>query len=156
MPVTMVTFTRTRVMAGKSTIMEAGTLQVSLNRTGKEQKVASNGQRARVISSGRRQRVAMIEPAAGAASTVQGEAVSIGPAVEAALVIWTGRLRTGRVVIFRASGSRAFRAAALIASVAVVDSAATDLVAAVGLAAGALGALADSAVAAGSGADDEN
>ena len=63
----------------------------------------------------------MIEPAAGAAPTVQGEAVSIGPAVEAAPVIWTARLRTGRVVIFRASGSRAFRAAALIAPVAVVD-----------------------------------
>ena len=97
----------------------------------------------------------MIEPAAGAAPTVQGEAVSIGPAVEAALVIWTARLRTGRVVNRRASDSRAFRAAALIAPVAVEDSgeAATDSVAAVGLAAGALGAL---AAVAGSGADDEN
>ena len=56
-----------------------------------------------------------------AAPTVQGEAVSIGPAVEADPVIWTARLRTGRVVIFRASVSRAFRAAALIASVAVED-----------------------------------
>ena len=36
-------------------------------------------------------------------------------------MIWTARLRTGRVVTFRASGSRAFRAAALIASVAVAD-----------------------------------
>ena len=33
-------------------------------------------------------------------------------------MIWTARLRTGRVVIFRASVSRAFRAGALIASVA--------------------------------------
>ena len=39
-------------------------------------------------------------------------------------MIWTARLRTGHVVILRASGSRAFRAAALIASVAV----AVDLV----------------------------
>ncbi len=63
----------------------------------------------------------MIELAAGAASTVQGEAVSIGPAVEVDPVIWTARLRTGRVVTLRASGSRAFRAAALIASVAAED-----------------------------------
>jgi hypothetical protein len=87
--------------------------------------------------------------------------------VEADSVIWTERLRTGRVVNFRASDSRAFRAAALIASVAVKDlavidsvaagdSAATASVVAVDSAAGALGALADSAVAAGSGADDEN
>ena len=33
---------------------------------------------------------------------------------------WTTRLKTGRVVTFRASGSKAFRAAALIVS-AVVD-----------------------------------
>ena len=56
--------------------------------------------------------------------------------------IWTARLRTGRVVIFLASGSRAFRAAASIAAAAVVDS-----VVAVGLAAGALGALVGSAAA---------
>ena len=83
------------------------------------------------------------------APTVQGEAVSIGPGVEADPVIWTARLRTGRVVIFQASGSRAFRAAALIAAGAVVDlvAAATDSVVAVGLAAGALGALVGSAAA---------
>ena len=90
--------------------MEAGTLQISLSLTGKEQKIASNGQAARAISSDRQQRVAMIELAAvEAAPTVQGEAVSIGPAVEVAPVIWTARLRTGRVVTFRASGSRAFK-----------------------------------------------
>src|SRR5207249_11568275 len=97
----------------------------------------------------------MTEPAAGAASTVQGEAVSIGPAVEADSVIWTARLRTGRVVSFRASDSRASRAAALIDSVAVVDSAVIASVAVVDLAVGALGASADSA-AAGSGAGEEN
>jgi hypothetical protein len=155
-PGTMVMCTRIRVMAGRSTIMEAGTLSVSHNPTGKGQKVASNGQRARVISSGRLQRVAMIEPEAGAASTVQGEAVSIGPAVEVDSVIWTARRRTGRVVNFRASGSRAFRAAALIDSVAV-----EDLAAVIDSVVAALGALADSAavdfaVAAGSGADDNN
>ena len=84
----------------------------------------------------------MIEPAAGAASTVQGEPVSLGPAVEADSVIWTARLRTGRVVIFRASGSRAFRAAALIDLVAVeVDSVATASVGAGDLEAVALAAL---------------
>jgi len=84
--------------------------------------------------------------------------------VEADPVIWTARLRTGRVVIFQASGSRAFRAAALIASpvaehsavIAVVaDLAVIALVAAADL--GAV-ALADSAVAvaAGSEADVKN
>ena len=103
----------------------------------------------------------------GPASTVQEGAVSIGPAVEADPVIWTARLRTGRVVIFQASGSRAFRAAALIASaaaeedlaviaaVAVVDLAVTVSVAAGDLAAVALAALEDLAVA-GSGAGAEN
>jgi hypothetical protein len=118
--------------------------------------MASNGQRARVISSDRLQRVARIEQPAGAAPTVQAEAVSIGPAVEADPVIWTARLKTGRVVTFRASVSRAFKAAALIASVAVEDSVVIASVVAGDSAAGALGALADSAVAAGSGADDEN
>ena len=112
-----------------------------------------------------------------AASIVQEEAVSIGPAAVADSVIWTARLKTGRVVIFRASGSRAFRAAALIASVAVedsedsaviaaavavdlADSAVIALVAAGDL--GVAGLAASAAVAgfaaavAGSGADDEN
>ncbi len=45
-------------------------------------------------------------------------------------MIWTARLRTGRVAIFRASGSRASKAAASIAAAAVVDlaAAATDSV----------------------------
>ena len=78
-----------------------------------------------------------------AAPTVQGEAVSIGPAVEADPVIWTARLRTGRVVIFLASGSRAFRVAALIAAAVAADSVVIASVVAVGLVAGgALGALA--------------
>ena len=134
--------------------MEAGTLQINLSRTGKAQKVASNGQGVKIISSGRQQRVAKIEQPAGAAPTVQREAVSIGPAVEAALVIWTARLRTGRVVTFRANGSRAFKAAGSIAPVAAEDLAvaAIDSVAVASVAA-VLGALADSAVAAGSGAD---
>jgi hypothetical protein len=64
----------------------------------------------------------MIDLAVEAAPTVQGEAVSIGPAVEADSVIWTAKLRTGRVVTFLASVSKDFRAAALIAPVAAVDS----------------------------------
>ena len=147
--------------------MEAGTQEISRSLTGKEQRVASNGQRTRVINSGRRERVVRIEQPAGAAPTVQGEAVSIGPAVEADPVIWTARLRTGRVVTFLANVSRAFRAGALIASEAVEDSvviaaaAAVDLVvaliASVVLADLAAAALAGSAaVVAGSGADAEN
>ena len=111
----------------------------------------------------------MIDPAAGAASTVQGEAVSIDPAVEVGSVIWIARLRTGRVVIFRASGSRAFRAVALIDLVAAedlgvialgavaVDLVATASVVAEDLAAVALAALVveDSAGVAAAG-DDEN
>ena len=85
-------------------------------------------------------------------------------------MIWTARLRTDHVVILRASGSRAFRAVALIAAVAgedsadlaviaaavVVDLAAAviDLVAAGDLAAAALAGSA--AAVAGSGADVEN
>ena len=91
----------------------------------------------------------------GAAPTVQGEAVSIGPRVEADPVVWTARLRTGRVVIFRASGSRAFRAAAsiaaaveadsvVIASAAVVLVVIASVVAAAGLAGSAAVAAADS------------
>ena len=107
-----------------------------------------------------------IEQPAVAAPTVQREAVSIGPAVEADPVIWTARLRTGRVVIFQASGSRAFRAGALIAAVAVAaveDSAVIALVvedsvaAVIDLAAAGLAGLAGSAAAAaGSGAGAEN
>ena len=86
--------------------------------------------------------------------------------MEADPVIWTERLRTGRVVILQASDSRAFRAAALIASAAeAADLAATaaavqvdlvgiDLVAAGDLEAVALGALV--AAAAGSGAGAKN
>ena len=94
----------------------------------------------------------MIEQPAGAALTVQEEAVSIGPGVEADPVIWTARLRTGHVVIFQASAPRIFNAAASIAAAAVVDLAA----AVIGLVAAE--DLADSAVAAvaGSGADAEN
>jgi hypothetical protein len=88
--------------------------------------------------------------------------------VEADPVIWTARLRTDRVAIFQASGSRAFRAAALIASVAVEDSAVIASAAAVveasaviaSVAAGDLGAVALAALedlaVAGSGADAEN
>ena len=102
----------------------------------------------RVISSGRLQRAVPIDLAAQVALT--------DPA-EATLVIWTARLRTGHVVIFQASGSRAFRAAASIAATAVVElvAAATDSVVAGDLGAVALAALEDLAVA-GSGADAEN
>jgi hypothetical protein len=84
-----------------------------------------------------------------AAPTVQGPAVSIGPAVEVEAVIWTARPRTGRVVIFLANVSKDFKAAALIAPVeAVEDLGVIDLVAGViALAAVALAGLAGSAVA---------
>ena len=45
----------------------------------------------------------MIEPAAAAAWTIQGEAASIGPAAGADSVIWTAKLRTGRAATFRVS-----------------------------------------------------
>jgi hypothetical protein len=112
----------------------------------------------------------MIEPAAamGAAPIVQEEVVSIGLAVEADPVIWTARRRTGRVVIFRASGSRAFRAVALIVSevaahseAAVIALVEADSVAVVidSAVAGDLGAAAlaaSVAAVAGSGAGAEN
>ncbi len=88
--------------------------------------------------------------------------------MEADPVIWTVKLRTGRVVTLLANVSRAFRAVALIALVAAEDSALTVAAAVVDLAdsgaviasveAGDLGAaaLAGSAAVAGSGVDDEN
>jgi hypothetical protein len=82
--------------------------------------------------------------------------------VEADSVIWTARLRTGRVVTFLASVSKDFREAALIVSVAVVDLAGIALVvedsvaAVIALAAAGLAGLAGSAVVADSGVDDEN
>jgi len=94
------------------------------------------------------------------APTVQGEAVSIDPGVEAGPVIWTARLRIGHVVIFQASGSRAFRAAASIAAAAVVDLAViasvveASVAAVVNLAAADLAGSA--AAAAGSGGVDED
>ena len=93
----------------------------------------------------------MIDPAAEAAPIVQGEAVSIGPAVETDSVIWTARLRTGRVVTFLASVSKDFKAAALIDLEVVGDLGVIDLVAGdsvaggIALAAVALAGLAGSA-----------
>ena len=81
--------------------------------------------------------------------------------MEADPVIWTARLRTGRVVIFQASGSRAFRAAALIAAAVeadsvVIASAAVDLVviASVVAAAGLAGSAAVAAVDSEAGAEN--
>ena len=139
--------------------MEAGTLQVSLSLTGKEQKIASNGQAARAISRDRLQGVAMIELAVEAAPTVQEEAVSIGPAGEVDSVIWTARLRTGRVATFLASVSKDFKGAALIVSVAAVDSAVVIAsVVAVDLAGSADSVVVIASVAAGAGSEvgDEN
>jgi hypothetical protein len=116
----------------------------------------------------------MLEPpaVAGAAWIVPGEAASIDPAVEAGPVIWTARLRTGRVVILRASVSRAFKAVALIVLVAAADSlviveavvvdlaviaSAVEALVAAAIDLAAAAALAGSAaVAAGSGAGAEN
>jgi hypothetical protein len=126
------------------------------------QKIASKGQGARIISSGRQQRAAPTDPVR-AVTTGLAKVVSIDPAVEADPVIWIAKLRTGRVVTFRASGSRIFSVEVLIApvagvdlavsaaidSVAVEDSAVIASAAAVDLAAVALGDLADSAAVAG-------
>jgi len=91
----------------------------------------------------------MIELATRAASTVQEQATSIVLAVEADSGIWTVKLKTGRAVILRASDSKAFKAAGLIAlvaaeaSVVMVDLATvTASVAVVDSVAVALGALA--------------
>ena len=118
MPGTMATFTRTQVMAGRST--DNGSWN-SVNKPQPNWQGAENSQQ-RTGSESYQQRSSAASnddrAAAEAAPTGQTVAVSIGPAVEADPVIWTARLRTGRVVILRASVSRAFRAAALIALVA--------------------------------------
>jgi hypothetical protein len=90
----------------------------------------------------------MIELATRAASTVQEQATSIVLAVEADSGIWTVKLKTGRAVILRASDSKAFKAAVLIALVAAEASAViasvlmVDLGAVTASVAVALGALA--------------
>jgi hypothetical protein len=71
-------------------------------------------------------------------------------------MIWIARLRTGRVVTFRASGSRAFRAAALIDPVAAVDLAVIASVVAGDLEAVDLDALAALAAVVGSEVGAEN
>jgi hypothetical protein len=88
----------------------------------------------------------------------QVEETTIDPG--AALVIWTARLRTGRVADNRANASRVFKAAALIDPVAAEDPAVIASVAVAALAAEDLADLAAAAVAdsaaAGSEAADEN
>ena len=131
--------------------METGTLQINLSRTGKAQKIASNGQRTRVISNGHPRRAAPIDPVR-AAITGPVKAVLTDQILIRKGKIWTVRPRTGHVAIFQASARKASRAEALIAPVAaedLADSAVTDSVVAV------LDALADLA-AAGSGADVNN
>jgi hypothetical protein len=82
----------------------------------------------------------------------QVEETTIDPG--AALVIWTARLRTGRVADNRANASRVFKAAALIDPVAAEDSAVIASVVVAALAEEGLADLA-AAVAAGSGAGDD-
>ena len=150
MPDTMATFTRTLGTAGRSTIMEAGTLQINLSRTGKAQKIASNGQRTRVISNGHPRRAAPIDPVR-AAITGPVKAVLTDQILIRKGKIWTVRPRTGHVVIFQASAPKASRAAGSIAPVAA---AVIDSVAVASVAEAALADLAAAAV--GSGADGNN
>ena len=65
----------------------------------------------------------MIELATQAASTIQAQAASIVLAVAVDSGIWTVKLKTDRAVILRASDSKAFKAAVLIALVAAEASA---------------------------------
>src|SRR5437588_3449040 len=113
---TMATFTRTLGTAGRSTIMEAGTLQINLSRTGKAQKIASNGQRTRVISNGHPRRAAPIDPVR-AAITGPVKAVLTDQILIRKGKIWTVRPRTGHVVILQASPPKASTAASMIAPV---------------------------------------
>jgi hypothetical protein len=82
----------------------------------------------------------------------QVEETTIDPG--AALVIWTARLRTGRVADNRANASRVFKAAALIDPVAAADSAVIASAVVAALAEEDLADLA-AAVAASSGAGDD-
>ena len=87
-------------------------------------------------------------------------AATTDPVVKVGPVIWIARLRTGRVVIFRASDSRVFKAGAATALAAEADSVVIVSVVAAVIASAvdhsaAVAALADLAVAAG-GADGNN
>jgi hypothetical protein len=129
--------------------------------------VASNEREARVTSNDRRPRAVTIVPVRAATADLTKvaltdlEVASTAP-VAADPVIWIARPRTGRVVTFRASVSKAFKAADLIDPVAAEDSAVIALVeedsvaAVIALVAAALAGLAGSAAVAGSEADDEN
>ena len=137
--------------------MEAGTLQINLSRTGKAQKIASNGQRTRVISNGHPRRAAPIDPVR-AAITGPVKAVLTDQILIRKGKIWTASPRIDHVVIFQASAPKASRAAGSIAPVAAEDLADSVVIAsaaAVASVAAALDALADS-VAVGSEADVNN
>jgi hypothetical protein len=109
--------------------------------------VVSSEREPKVISSEDPQR-ATPSVRAKAASTDQVEAVSIAPAVEADLVIWTARLRIDHVVIFQASDSKVFKAAALIVLAAEDSVVTARSVAEAALAVAIASALEDSAAAA--------
>jgi len=116
--------------------MEAGIPSISRSLTGKAQKTVSKGRAAKIISSDRQRQAATIvlvqmqvATIALAQATRTDPKVALTAPVAAARVIWTARLRIDRAADNRANVSRAFKAAALIASVAEEDSAVTDLVA---------------------------
>lgn len=85
-------------------------------------------------------------------------AATTGPVVKVGLVIWIGRLRTGRVAISPASVSKTFNAAVVVADSVVIVLVVEDSVGVIALVAADLAeaALADLAAAAGAGADGNN
>jgi hypothetical protein len=169
------TFTRTPGTVGRSTITEAGTPRINLNRIGKAQKTISNVQEANRINNDRPRKRAVPIDRVKAAVTIDPaqEAPNIPAAastelvVEAARRIWIARPRIDREATFPTSGSKTFSAADSIAAKEEdsVDSAAIALevensAAVIALAVEdsvAVAVLADLvAVLAGSGADGNN
>jgi hypothetical protein len=122
MPNTMAMFTRTLETVGRSTTTAVGIPLINPSRTGRAQKITSNGKEANLISSDhlnrdhrkRAARIALLK-----AALIVPVAALIGPAavaVEAVRAIWTGRLRTDRVAIFQVNGSKISNAVAAAVS----------------------------------------
>jgi hypothetical protein len=157
----MAMFIRIPGTVGRSTTTAVGTRRTKPSRIGRARKIISNEKEANRISSDRlnrdrrkraariaRLKAALIVPVAALTDLV-------AVAVEAAPAIWTARLKTDRVAIFRTSASKISNAAVVVVDlVGVIVLAVAAVIALVVAASAAEAALADSAAAAG--ADDEN
>jgi len=172
MPNTMAMSIRILATVGRSTTTVVGIPLINPNRTGRAQRIISNGKEANLISSDhlnrdhrkRAARIALLK-----AALIVPVAATTELAVEVVPAIWIARLRIDRVAIFQVNGSKisnAVTAAAsgvtvLVVEAVIASAVAVALVASTVVAAGDLedlevAASAVSVEAAGSGGADED